>query len=142
MDQLRPTISNQPNLNHQPQVQPRLPVQLIQRLEVETDVRDRVEEEQRDEIIVEGQNDTNVIQVEIHRQNTPEESDAPDDIQVTLEEDQNSSSTEQEEPTEKENEPETPEDIMKSPLKEKDSEDKQERNHSDDCSLHQSAYYS
>ena len=124
MDQLRPTISNQPTQNHQPQTQPRLPAEIIQRLQVETDVRDRVEEEQRDEIIVGGQNDTNVMQVEVHRQNTPEENDAPDDIQVTLEEDQNSSSTEEEEPTEKENEPETPEDILNSPLKEKDSEDK------------------
>ena len=72
----------------------------------------------------ENQNDTNVIQVEIHRENTVEQSHTPEDIQVTLEEeDQTPNPPEQEEPSEKSNHPETPEDILKSPQEEKGPED-------------------
>ena len=84
-----------------------------------------MEEEQVESInTAENQNGTNVIQAEIHRENTVEQSHTPEDIQVTLEEeDQNPNPPELEEPCEKSNHPETPEDILKSPQKEKGPED-------------------
>ena len=70
MDQLRPTISTQSNVNYQPNFRPRLSAETIQRLVVEKDARDRVEEEQVEGIsMAEDQNDTNVIQAEVHREN-------------------------------------------------------------------------
>ena len=63
----------------------------------ENDERERVEEQQQDVLNTEQeQNDTNVIETEIHRQNNPEETDILDDTQVTLEEDQNPNLPEEE----------------------------------------------
>ena len=94
----------------------------MQNLANENEERDRIEEHQNESSNIEQENDTNVIDVEVHRQNNPEEIEILDGEQVTLEEDQNSNKT-VEEDRNKDQGPETPEDILNSPTKDKQLEE-------------------
>ena len=123
LDQLKPTISTQPNVNFIPNPLPRLSAETLQSLANENDERDRIEDQQQDTPNTgQEQNDTNVIDIEIHRQSNPEEIEILDETQVTLEEDQNPSLPEEEDHN-KEQGPETPEDILNSPTRDKQSEE-------------------
>ena len=89
----------------------------------ENDERDRVEEHQnKTPNIEQEENDTNVIDAEVHRENNSEEIEILDEEQVTLEEDQNSNAPEEEE-NNRDQGPETPEDILNSPTRDKQLEE-------------------
>ena len=123
LDQLKPTISTQPNTNYIPNQLPRLSAETLQNLANENDERDRVEEHQNETPSIEQeQNDTNVIDAEVHRENNSEEIEILDEEQVTLEEDQNSNTPEEEE-NNRDQGPETPEDILNSPTRSKHLEE-------------------
>ena len=123
LDQLKPTISSQPTINYVQNQLPRLSAETLQNLANENEERDRIEEHQNESSNIEQENDTNVIDVEVHRQNNPEEEiEILDGEQVTLEEDQNSNKT-VEEDRNKDQGPETPEDILNSPTKDKQLEE-------------------
>ena len=122
LDQLKPTISSQPTINYVQNQLPRLSAETLQNLANENEERDRIEEHQNESSNIEQENDTNVIDVEVHRQNNPEEIEILDGEQVTLEEDQNSNKT-VEEDRNKDQGPETPEDILNSPTKDKQLEE-------------------
>ena len=126
LDQLRPTVVTQTNVNYQPDAHPMLSQETMQNLKVETNEREQVNmDDQPTEATnpAENQNNPdaiNVIQVEIHRENTVEQNHTPEDSEITLqEEDQILNTQEQAEPAQETNHPETPEDILKSPQKEK-----------------------
>ena len=123
LDQLKPTISTQPNANYIPNQLPRLSAETLQNLANENDERDRVEEQQDDTPNTgQEQNDTNVIDAEVHRENNSEEIEILDEEQVTLEEDQNPNTPEEEE-NNRDQGPETPEDILNSPTRDKQLEE-------------------
>ena len=69
-----------------------------------------------------AQNDTNVIDTERNRQNNPDEIHTLEDTQATLDEnpEENALSNTH---TDARKEPETPEDILMSPTKDKDTDD-------------------
>ena len=118
MDQLKPTITIQPGTNFIPNQQLNLTPEVRSNLTNESDdrtivqVRDPETENPQSE-----QNDTNVM--ELNRQNTSEEVHTPEDTQATLDE-----NSEENPPDGTEQEQITPEDVLNSPRRNRNNEDK------------------
>ena len=118
MDQLKPTITIQPGANFIPNQQLNLTPEVRSNLTNESDdrtivqVRDPETENPQSE-----QNDTNVM--ELNRQNTSEEVHTPEDTQATLDE-----NSEENLPDGTEQEQITPEDVLNSPRRNRNNDDK------------------
>ena len=122
MDQLKPTITIQPNTNFIQSQQLNLPPEIRENLTHENEERSTVEVHQPEAGNIQTvQNDTNVMDTERNRQNNTDEIHTLEVTDVTLDEraDGNKENTN----PDARQEPETPEDILKSPTKDKDTDD-------------------
>ena len=122
MDQLKPTITIQPNTNFIQSQQLNLPPETRDNLTNENEERTTVEvhQSEADNIQI-AQNDTNVMDTEMNRQNNPDEIHTLEDTQATLDESPEENALGNTN-SDARKEPETPEDILMSPTKDKDTD--------------------
>ena len=124
MDQLKPTITIQPGANFIPAQQQNLPPEVRENLTNENNERTTVEVHQSEaENVQNAENDTNVIDMELNRQNTSEEVYTPEDTQATLDENSEDNPTGITNPDAGQ-EQVTPEDVLNSPRRNRNTDDK------------------
>ena len=120
MDQLKPTITIQPAPNFIPTQQQNLAPGVRENLTNENDERNIVEDQSTESVNSQPeQNDTNVIDKVLNSQNISEEVHTPEESQATLDE-----NSEENPPEENQQEQIPPEDILNSPKRNQENDDK------------------